>query len=93
MFYIFATTFFKIVVAPWAVDYAEKMGHICRYPWLILPINVAVMALCLSLISPFTTAMLNRKGEIKFKYLEPELQVRLIQMFDYYIKKITLGGA
>lgn len=64
-------------MTPFVMDYLEKRGTLCRYPWLTLPATLGVLGLCLTFATPLACAFFKQKASIPFSHLEPELRVRM----------------
>ncbi|KAG5871858.1 hypothetical protein JTB14_006927 [Gonioctena quinquepunctata] len=70
-----------MVVTPIVMDYLEKRGTLCRYPWMTLPTSVGILGLCLTFATPLACAFFKQKASIPFKHLEPELKGKIIKRF------------
>ncbi|XP_060527608.1 sideroflexin-3 isoform X2 [Cylas formicarius] len=74
-----------MVVTPVVMDYLEKRGTLCRYPWLALPASVGILGLCLTCATPLACAFFKQKASIPFAHLEDDLQ-------EEARKKLDVGG-
>lgn len=81
---ISAVTFSRIfmglpgmVLTPFAMNYLEKRGTLCRYPWITIPVQCGLLAICLTFATPMCCAFFKQKSEIEVCKLEPELQERI----------------
>ncbi|XP_074028692.1 sideroflexin-3 isoform X2 [Leptinotarsa decemlineata] len=70
-----------MVLTPVVMDYLEKRGTLCRYPWMTLPASVGILGLCLTFATPLACAFFKQKASIPFKHLEPELRCRILKRF------------
>lgn len=68
-------TFNCVVLTPFAMNYLEKRGTLCRYPWITIPVQCGLLAICLTFATPMCCAFFKQKSEIEVCKLEPELQV------------------
>ncbi|KAG5871859.1 hypothetical protein JTB14_006927 [Gonioctena quinquepunctata] len=71
-----------MVVTPIVMDYLEKRGTLCRYPWMTLPTSVGILGLCLTFATPLACAFFKQKASIPFKHLEPELKEEIQKKYD-----------
>ncbi|XP_017770198.1 PREDICTED: sideroflexin-1, partial [Nicrophorus vespilloides] len=66
-----------MVLTPFVMNHLERRGTLCRYPWATLPIQVALLGVCLTFATPLACAVFKQKAEIRFSDLEPELKEKL----------------
>ncbi|CAH0555418.1 unnamed protein product [Brassicogethes aeneus] len=71
-----------MVITPIVMDYLEKRGTLCRYPWINLPATVGVLGLCLTFATPLACAFFKQKASIPFKHLEPELKEEIQKQYN-----------
>nr|CAI5821688.1 unnamed protein product [Callosobruchus analis] len=76
-----------MVVTPMVMDYLEKRGTLCRYPWLVLPATLGTLGLCLTFATPLACAFFKQRASIPFRHLEPEVQCNLCKRFSGYPPK------
>lgn len=81
---ISAVTFSRIfmalpgmVLTPFAMNHLERRGTLCRYPWLGIPVQCGLLAVCLTFATPLCCALFKQKSEICVSSLEPELQAKI----------------
>lgn len=63
-----------MVATPIVMDYLEKRGTLCRYPWMTLPATLGALAFCLTFATPLACAFFKQKASIPYKHLEPQLR-------------------
>lgn len=80
IFLIVAISFVS-VITPIVMDYLEKRGTLCRYPWLALPTALGVLGLCLTFATPLACAFFKQKASLPFSRLENEVKVILVYYF------------
>lgn len=68
------------VMTPFVMDYLEKRGTLCRYPWMTLPATLGILGLCLTFATPLACAFFKQRASIPYNHLEPELRVRMKQL-------------
>ncbi|CAG9772246.1 unnamed protein product [Ceutorhynchus assimilis] len=71
-----------MVITPVVMDYLEKRGTLCRYPWLALPTSLGVLGLCLTFATPLACAFFKQKASLPFSKLEKELQEEVKKKHD-----------
>ncbi|KAL1514310.1 hypothetical protein ABEB36_003587 [Hypothenemus hampei] len=71
-----------MVITPIVMDYLEKRGTLCRYPWLTLPTSVGVLGLCLTFATPLACAFFKQKASLSFSQLEDELKEEIKKKYD-----------
>lgn len=57
------------------MNYLERRGTLCRYPWAALPIQLALVGLILTFATPLACACFKQKAEFRYADLECELKV------------------
>lgn len=63
------------VATPIVMDYLEKRGTLCRYPWMTLPTTLGLLGFCLTFATPLACAFFKQKASMPYKHLEPQLKV------------------
>lgn len=71
-----------MVLTPIVMDYLEKRGTLCRYPWLALPASVGILGLCLTFATPLACAFFRQKASLPFSHLEEELKEEIKKKLD-----------
>lgn len=71
-----------MVLTPLVLDYLEKRGTLCRYPWLALPASLGVVGLCLTFATPLACAFFKQKASLPFSRLEDDLKEEVKQKYD-----------
>ncbi|KAF7264124.1 sideroflexin-1-3 [Rhynchophorus ferrugineus] len=71
-----------MVLTPIVMDYLEKRGTLCRYPWMTLPASVGILGLCLTFATPLACAFFKQKASLPFSHLEEELQEEVGKKYD-----------
>ncbi|XP_066149470.1 sideroflexin-1 [Euwallacea fornicatus] len=77
-----------MVLTPVVLDYLEKRGTLCRYPWLGLPTSLGVLGLCLTFATPLACAFFNQKASIPFARLEDDLKMEVRKKYDDKIERV-----
>ncbi|XP_077297219.1 sideroflexin-1-3 [Arctopsyche grandis] len=63
-----------MVVTPVVISWLERRGTLARRPWLSAPLQVALVAVCLTLATPLCCAIFSQRAAIPFHRLESQLQ-------------------
>lgn len=63
-----------MISTPIVMDYLDKRGTLCRYPWMTLPVSLGLLAFCLTFATPLACAFFKQKAAIPYKHLEPDLR-------------------
>lgn len=71
-----------MVLTPVVMDYLEKRGTLCRYPWLALPASVGILGLCLTFATPLACAFFKQKASLPFSYLEDDVKEEIKKKHD-----------
>ncbi|XP_050303841.1 sideroflexin-1-3 isoform X2 [Anthonomus grandis grandis] len=71
-----------MVITPVVMDYLEKRGTLCRYPWLTLPASIGVLGLCLTFATPLACAFFKQKASLPFSKLEEDLKEEIRKKHD-----------
>lgn len=67
-----------LVTTPVVISYLEKKGIFNRRPWLAAPLQMSLVAACLTLATPLCCAIFSQRAAIPFHRLETDIQVRSI---------------
>lgn len=63
------------------MNYLERRGTLCRYPWINLPMQLFCVGFCLTFATPLACACFEQRASIPFKRLEKPLQEDLNNKF------------
>ncbi|XP_066999013.2 sideroflexin-3 [Anabrus simplex] len=63
-----------MALTPVVMDYLEKRGTLCRYPWSNAPIQILLCGFFLTFATPMCCALFQQKASISVDQLEPEAQ-------------------
>lgn len=80
-----------MVITPIVMDYLEKRGTLCRYPWINLPATVGVLGLCLTFATPLACAFFKQRATFPYNHLEEDLRVSIIlyvQPIDFELSQL-----
>ncbi|CAH8852835.1 unnamed protein product [Trichobilharzia szidati] len=66
-----------MAVLPFVMEALEKKAFLKRNPWLGAPIQIGLVGVMLSLVTPLCCALFPQMSSIAFHKLEPELQTRI----------------
>ncbi|XP_030749855.1 sideroflexin-1 isoform X2 [Sitophilus oryzae] len=75
-----------LVLTPVVMDYLEKRGTLCRYPWLALPASIGILGLCLTFATPMACAFFKQKASLPFSHLESDLQADAKKKYDLELR-------
>ncbi|KRT80200.1 hypothetical protein AMK59_8391, partial [Oryctes borbonicus] len=71
-----------MALTPFVMNHLERRGTLCRYPWMNLPTQVALVGLCLTFATPLCCALFRQRARIPFCRLEDDLQCHLATVLD-----------
>ncbi|RZC34904.1 sideroflexin-3 [Asbolus verrucosus] len=71
-----------MLLTPVLMNYLERRGTLCRYPWINLPVQIAFLGFCLTFATPLACAFFKQKNLLPYKHLEPELREVLDKKFS-----------
>lgn len=59
------------------MNYLERRGTLCRYPWINIPVQLLCVAGCLIFATPLACACFKQKATIPYSKLEKPLRDEL----------------
>jgi len=68
-----------MVLAPFIMNHLERRGTLCRYPWMAVPLQLAIIGLCLTFATPLACAVFKQRAELRYCDLELELREKTEQ--------------
>ncbi|XP_019871709.1 sideroflexin-1-3 isoform X2 [Aethina tumida] len=71
-----------MVITPIVMDYLEKRGTLCRYPWINLPATVGVLGLCLTFATPLACAFFKQRATFPYNHLEEDLRKEIEKKYE-----------
>lgn len=71
-----------MVMTPVVIDYLDRRGTLCRYPWMTLPLTLGLVGLCLTFATPLCCAFFKQKATLPFSKLENDLQEEIKKKYD-----------
>ncbi|KAK4470919.1 hypothetical protein MN116_006427 [Schistosoma mekongi] len=69
-----------MTILPFVMESLEKRKLLTRYPWLGAPIQIGLVGVVLSLVTPLCCAIFPQMSSIPFYKLEPDVQARIKEM-------------
>ncbi|XP_022903380.1 sideroflexin-1 [Onthophagus taurus] len=69
-----------MALTPFIMNHLERRGTLCRYPWLNLPMQIALLGLFLTFATPLCCALFKQKAEIPVNRLEEPLRCKVKKM-------------
>ncbi|VDP67982.1 unnamed protein product [Schistosoma curassoni] len=66
-----------MTILPFVMQSLEKQKLLIRYPWLGAPIQISLVGLMLSLVTPLCCAVFPQISSIPFHKLEPDVQAHI----------------
>ncbi|EFA10705.1 sideroflexin-1-3 [Tribolium castaneum] len=70
-----------MLLTPLVMNYLERRGTLCRYPWVNFPAHVGFAGLFLTFLSPLAYALYAQRPHMPYKHLETDLREALCKKF------------
>ncbi|KAH8872487.1 Sideroflexin-1 [Schistosoma japonicum] len=78
-----------MTILPFVMESLEKRKLLTRYPWLGAPIQIGLVGLVLSFVTPLCCAIFPQMSSIPFCKLEPDVQSRIKEMHSGQLPAIV----
>lgn len=76
-----------LVFTPIIMNHLERRGTLCRYPWINLPVQVALVGLALTFATPLACAVFKQRASLPYHRIDEDLKVTfcLLSLFFIYV--------
>lgn len=71
-----------MTLTPVVINYLDRRGTLCRYPWMTLPLSLGIIGLCLTFATPLACAFFKQKASYPYNRLEKELRDEIEKKFS-----------